>query len=191
MAKIYIMQTGRTTWGDESRAESMAGCPLSKEGAEKVQAAAEQLPAGEIKAIYAGAGEAEHQTAALVAGKLKLRARTCKDLHEFDYGLWQGLTLQEIKRRQPKVYKQWMEQPASVRPPGGETLQEAQERLRKALKGIVKGRKGEPVLLVLGPLATGLIRCLLQGEAVNSYWQHVDRSFAWCSYDVTGGDESL
>jgi broad specificity phosphatase PhoE len=191
VAKIYIMQTGKTTWEDESRVVSAAGSPLSEQGSRTVQAAAMQLPVKEIAAVYAGRGEAEYQTAMLVAKKLKLRVRTHKDLHELDYGLWQGLTFREIKRRQPRVYKQWTERPGSIRPPGGETLEEARQRLRKAVRDIVKRQKGSPVLLVLSPVATGLVRCMLQGEVIGSFWRHVDRGFEWCSYEIADGGESL
>ena len=191
MPRLYIMQTGRTTWEDESRVEPTVGAPLSEEGSQEVKAVASQLPSAEIAAVYAGTSEAERQTAKLVAEKLKLKVRTHNGLHEFDYGLWQGLTFQEIKRRQPRVYKLWVEEPASVRPPGGETLQEARERLSRALKEIVKRQKSRPALLVLGPVAAGLVRCLLQGEKVEALRQQGGQSFAWCSYEVADGGESL
>jgi len=187
MAKIYIMQTGRTTWDEESRVASPSGCPLSREGSEKVVAAATELPAKEIAAVYSGSGAAERQTAALVARQLKVRAKMHKGLGEFDFGLWQGLTLEEIERRNPKVFREWMERPAGVRPPGGEMLDEAQERLRWAMNEILRRLKKRPLLFVLSPVATGLVRCVLQHKLAEELWQHVDSGFAWCTYEVADG----
>jgi len=36
MARIFVMQTGRTTWEDESRVEPTVGAPLSEEGSQEV-----------------------------------------------------------------------------------------------------------------------------------------------------------
>ncbi len=193
MVRIYVMQTGRTTWEVQSRVESAAGSPLSDEGGEQVKDAAAKLPLKEITAVYTSGGEAERQTAKLVAKKLRVKVRTRKDLHEFDYGLWQGLTFQEVRRRQPRVYKQWTEDPTTVRPPGGETLIEAQDRLRKALKGIVKRHrdKDTPILVVLSPVATGLIKCLLQSEVIEGFWKYVDPHFTWGRYDIENESDSL
>ena len=39
-----------------------------------------------------------------------------------NHGLWQGMIIDEVKRKQPKVYKQWQEHPENVCPPEGEML---------------------------------------------------------------------
>jgi len=179
------MQTGRTTWEEQSRVESGAGSPLTEQGAMAVQDAAKELPANEITAVYAcTSGEAERQTAELLAKALRLKVRDNKRLRDLDYGLWQGLTMEEIKRRQPRVFRQWTKAPGSVRPPKGETLTEAQDRLRDALKKILKRQKNGSALLVLRPVALGLVKCLTRNEAVDALWQHVDMSFRWSSFEM-------
>ncbi|MCK4601801.1 MAG: histidine phosphatase family protein [Phycisphaerae bacterium] len=188
MSKLYLVQTGRTTWEDQNRVESSAGAPLTEQGADDISAAGRQLLAHNIDVIYASNGETERQTAGLLAKTLGLKVRTNKDLRELDYGLWQGLTLGEIKRRQPKVFRQWTDAPASVRPPDGETLQETQQRLRKATQNIIKRHKGGTVLVVLRPVALGVMRCLFENAAVETLWQHVDLAFKWACFEVNQGD---
>jgi len=184
MARLLVMQTGQTTWAAQGRIESSAGAPLTNEGIEWVCQCVQALSREAISAIYAADGEAEHQTARLLGDTLGVKIRPNQELREFDFGLWQGLTMEEIKRRQPKLYKRWTEQPTTVRPPGGETLQEAQERLRKATKKVLQRQKGQPALLVLRPVAAGLLRCLLENKPVEELWQHVDPSFKYAGYDV-------
>ena len=185
MTKIYAIQTGQTTWEQQSRVESSAGAPLTDEGTTAVEDAARQLPGQEIKAVYVcTAGEAERQTAELLAKTLKAKIRNNEGLHELDYGLWQGLTVDEIKRRQPRAYRQWTRCPASTRPPQGETLAEAQDRLRSALKEIAKRHKNGSALLVLRPVLMGLLKCLSRHEAVDGLWRHVDQSLSWDCYEL-------
>ncbi|MDY6913718.1 MAG: histidine phosphatase family protein [Planctomycetota bacterium] len=186
MAKLYVIPTGRTTWEEQDRVESAAGAPLCEQGIQCVQDLAKELTPHNIRTVYVSSGEAERQTAKLLAKVLKIKMRPDRDLREIDYGLWQGLMLQEIKRRQPKLYHQWIESPASVRPPGGETLAEADRRLRQALSRIVKRQKEDAALLVLRPVALGLVRCALADEPINNLPQHMDRSFRWASYETDG-----
>ena len=42
------------------------------------------------------------------------------------------MLVSDVKRKQPRVYKRWQEQPESVCPPEGEMLGEADERVRAA-----------------------------------------------------------
>lgn len=187
MRTLYVIQTGQTTWEQQQRMDSTAGAPLTAEGVQAVEFAARELANHGLSAIVASQGEAETQTADLLARALVLKVHADNDIREFDYGLWQGLTIEEVKRRQPKVYRQWTESPASVRPPGGETLEEALQRLRKALKTIVKRHRNGPVLLVLPPILLGLLRCMLAGQDAQGLWQHVDSSFTWASYEMDEG----
>lgn len=184
--KLYLIRTGRTTWEEQSRVDSTAGAPLTDEGTKVVLETAAQLAGLSIGTIYAGSGEAERQTAKLLADTLGVKVKTDPQLRELDYGLWQGLTHEEIKRRNPKVYRQWNECPASVRPPEGETLAEAQQRLIEATRGIIKRSKDAPVPLVLRPIVLALLRCALLGHDPADLWKNVDPNFAWCSYEING-----
>lgn len=190
MTTVYVVQTGETTLEQNQRLESAAGAPLTDQGQLEVLDAARAMNGCEIKTVYACTmGEGERQTAELVAGQLKAKVRDKCELHEFDYGLWQGLTTEEIKRRQPRVYRQWTKSPASVRPPEGETLAEAQLRLKAALKEIVRKHKTGTALLVLRPVLMGLLKCLAENDELDDLWRHVDLSFSWGCYDVD--DQSL
>lgn len=184
MAKLYVIKTGQTTFEAESRIESTAGAPLSDQGVQDVHIAAGQLAAEKLSAIYAAAAETEYQTARLVGRQLGLKVRTVPNLREIDYGMWQGLTLKEIRRRQPKVYRQWSEAPTTVCPPGGETLADGQQRIRKALEGIIRRRKNEPPLLVLRPVVLVLLRCIIEKKAPEAIWKQIDPAFTWCSYEM-------
>ena len=184
MAKLYLIQTGQTMWGPPQRVESVAGQPLTAEGSQEAAVAGRQLRERGIAAVYSGDGEAERQTAALLAAELGVKARTEPGLRELDYGLWQGLTVTEIKRRQPRAYRQWEEAPASVRPPSGESLEELRDRLAPALRAILKRRGGQSVVVVLRPVAMALMRCLLSGQDGSHVWERHDGRLTWYCFDA-------
>ena len=63
-------------------------------------------------------------------------------------------------------------------------LAETQDRIRKAVKGILKRHKGESPLLVLRPVVLGLLRCLLETLQMETLWQNMESHFTWRSYEL-------
>lgn len=185
MTQVYVIRTGQTTWQSQSRVESPAGSPLTDEGVQAVQDTARELARHPIKGVYAcTSGESERQTAELVSPILRAKVHDRRQLHELDFGLWQGLTVEEIKRRQPRAYRQWTRSPGSTRPPEGETLVEARERLKGALKGITKRHKDGSALVVLRPVLAALLKCLAEDESLDELWEQMDDYFRWACYNV-------
>ncbi len=188
MFKVYLVQTGQTTWEAQSRLASYAGSPLSAQGAESVTRTAEELARfNGVNAIYSAGSEGETQTAGILAEALRVKIRNSDDLREIHYGLWQGLTTDEIKRRQPKVFRQWREDPTSICPPEGETLEEAQARLIKAIKRVLKKHKSGSAMFVLSPIAAALLRCRCEAGSLESLWKYVSPDCAWFSYELDAG----
>ena len=54
------------------------------------------------------------------------------------------------------------------------------------LKEITKRHKGRSALLVLRPVALGVLRCALEGAPIEQLWQHVNSGFMWDSYEMEG-----
>ncbi|MBS3734361.1 MAG: histidine phosphatase family protein [Phycisphaerae bacterium] len=190
MTTVYIVQSGQTTWQREARIETAEGGPLTPEGVEQARQVARELSGRRLAAVYTPASEPEQQTAKLLAGGLQLRVRTRKHLREFDYGLWQGLLHDEIRRRQPKVFRRWRRDPGSVRPPGGETLLEAQQRIEKVLREIGRRHRHAAPIVVLRPMATSLVRCLLSREGIEEFWTRVDRDFRYEGFGLAPDDSA-
>ncbi|MFP4105602.1 MAG: histidine phosphatase family protein [Phycisphaerae bacterium] len=186
MARLYVIQTGQTRFETEGRLDSAVGAPLTEEGCQQVRNIARSLQGQEISVVYCGQRESERQTADLLKEQLRVKEKIQKKLQEIDYGLWQGLTVEEIKRRQPKIYRLWTHHPTDVCPPGGESLQDMEQRLRHALRDVLKKHKKDAAALVLRPVAMGLLRCILKGEPAEALWDQVDPEFTWSSYDTNG-----
>lgn len=184
MADFYLIRIGQSLWEQQDRVEPSAGTPLTEQGVAEIQASGAQLADKNIAVVYADAGEAEVKSAQMLAEALGVKVRHDDNLRELDFGLWQGLTTEELHRRHPKVYRQWMESPSSVCPPGGEEIPEAVKRLKAVLKSILKRHKDQSVLIVLRPVAMGLLRCVLQGRQADELWNNVEQGGVWRSYQA-------
>lgn len=190
MRLMYIVRTGETTWDREDRADSLVGVPLTDYGRETIQRVGLELAPHEPSVIIASGGEAELQTAKILGTQLGLKVKTHTGLSEFDFGLWQGLTTEEIKHRKPRLYKQWLEKPSGIRPPNGEILAEAQKRIWEAVCEILKKNKKNTPVVVLKPVVLALLRCQLKDIPLDDVWNFTPLNFTWESYEIGENDQS-
>ncbi len=75
------------------------------------------------------------ETAHAIGSRLGLEVTTEPLVAECDFGAWQGLTAAEIEARWPGELRRWHED-ASVRAPGGESIEDVGNRMRAGLAAI-------------------------------------------------------
>ena len=185
MQKILLIRTGTTEYESQGRIQGTLDVPLSEDGRQEVEQLTENLRQHPVEMLYYAPCRATQQSAEIISEKLGLKSRKLDALQNLDHGLWQGMLIEEVKTKQPKVYKQWQENPESVCPPNGETLQQARERLQQALAKLVKKHKeGTVALLVPEPLMS-LLHCMLLQETVGSLWRsNSEKSPPWEVIDM-------
>jgi broad specificity phosphatase PhoE len=166
MLTILLIRSGTTEFDAQGRIQGTLDVPLSEDGRRQAKATAEELAARPtpIDALYAGPGLSAQQTAEIVGHRLDLKHKTLKKLHNLDQGLWQGLLFDEVKSKQPKVYRQWQERPDTVCPPEGETVKEATDRLKEALAKLTKKHKDGTIALVLAQPLADVMRSFLRHD---------------------------
>ena len=170
MLNILVVRAGSTEFTGQGRVQGTLDVPLSEDGRREIELASEQLEDQQIEAIYCGPCRASKQSAEIIGRKLDLKPKTIDKLRNLDHGLWQGMLIDEVKTKQPKVYKQWQERPETVCPPDGETIQDAQDRLQAVLKKLTKKHKSGTVAVVLiDPLAK-LWRHLVREDDLGDMW---------------------
>ena len=144
---------------------------LSRHGADEVAHLAHELSGRGIEAIYTGTCHPTLETATAIAETLDVKLKKLKHMHNLDHGLWQGMLIEEVRRKQPTVYRQWQDQPESIRPPQGETLAEARARVDQALTKILKKHKSGVIGLVLPEPLASLVRAKLTQRELGDLWE--------------------
>ena len=177
---IYLVQCGATDWSGPAGQERMQGrisLPLSPVGQEQAAGAARRLAEIELAAVYSPDAEACLQTAkAVAAGHKGCKVRKLADLEEVNLGLWQGMLVSEVKSRHPRVYRQWLDEPASVTPPEGEGFTDAYQRVCAAVKKVIRRHGADSpanVVLVAPLLTAALVRCFLNRCPLSDIWKLV------------------
>ncbi|MEZ6087775.1 MAG: histidine phosphatase family protein [Pirellulaceae bacterium] len=188
MLSILLVRPGATDFDDQRRIKGSLDMPLSACGREQVRRTAEAVADVQLQAVYTAPCESAMITSAeLVAGR-DIRIKAIPDFRNIDHGLWHGKLLDEVRRQQPRLYRQAEENPNSICPPGGETFDQAKHRVFKALrKAIRKHRHGAIALVIPDPLAS-VVRCILSGEGPRSLWLSEVDTGEWELIELATGD---
>ena len=88
-------------------------------------------------------------------------------------GLWEGLRLDDLRQRYPKVIQQWETAPATVVPPEGESFGDAISRLRDATRKLLHRHRGRTVALALRPTAKQIVSGILHGQTPEQIAVHL------------------
>ena len=148
MTTIVLVRHGETDLNRDRRFRGRLDVPLNAVGRGQAEACARRItdewkPTG----VYSSPLSRAVQTAQPIARGLGLSVQVDAAFADLDYGQWQGLTLDEARRRWPDLVEAWHKDAACVAPPGGESLLEVQSRAVAGLRAIVARR--EPTTLVV------------------------------------------
>ncbi len=168
MTQVVLIRPGATVYDEQNRVQGILDVPLSERGRAEVAQLATTLAEARsgiaLMALYCGPGESVVRTAEAVGKALGLRPKRIDDLRNLDQGLWQGLQLNEIKRRNLKVFRQWLDDPVTICPPLGETIENAMERIKTVLRPLIRRHHDEAIGLVVAEPIAQLIACYLRRD---------------------------
>ena len=90
------------------------------------------------------------------------------------------MLVKDVKLKQPRVYRQWQDQPETVCPPQGETVNDAEERLEGAVLKLTKKFKAEGLVAVVLPEpAASVLRHVLRHDELGDLWAGRNGEAPW------------
>jgi broad specificity phosphatase PhoE len=179
MVQIVLIRPGSTDYDEQGRIQGTLDIPLSEQGAREVQQIIQGIRQLDISTIYCGPCCCVCQTAEAISKALGSKLKKLDALRNIDHGLWQGMLIEDVRRKQPTVYRQWQEQPEIICPPEGEMLSEARQRVQAALAKILKKhREGAIGLVVPEPLAS-VLHSYLSNSEVGGLWKDCSVCGRW------------
>lgn len=116
MAHLYLVRHGHTPWDEGRRMKGQLDVPLSSLGESQASAARAYFRGADIAAVYVSTLRRTRETARLLATGGSLRV--CHLIDERNWGLWQGLTPEEIRGQRAGAEPDW-----GATAPLGETLE--------------------------------------------------------------------
>ena len=185
--KVLIVRPGCTELDDQGRIAGTLDLPMSDAGVQQIFALARELSDVEIDKIYSGPGAAARQTAEILAGDRKVKVKLEEDLRNLDYGLWHGMRLDELKENQPKLVKMWQDQPHSVCPPDGESVEDVEVRAQRFVKKLIKKNKTGAIVVVTAEPVACVVKSILENADISENWTIEARSGTWDA--IVSGDQ--
>jgi len=168
---LVVIRTGPTDYDLQGRIRGNLDIPLAPAGVAAAGASGRDLAAVPPSALYTSPTRCAVETADLIGATLGLVPRRVPLLVGLDLGLWQGMLVSEIRRRQPRLSRLWEEDPWRVVPPDGEPLAAARDRISQAIGKIVARHAGERVAVVVPQPLDRIIVALMTGEPAGDLWE--------------------
>lgn len=184
MTRLILIRHGQTDWNVEGRWQGQADVPLNSRGLEQAQQLAKELADAGIQAIYASDMQRALQTVQPLSRLTGLPVLSDPRLREIHQGEWQGMLVTEIMARYGELFHRRKEDPLAVAPPGGETLEQVQQRAYQVLDEILERHPHETVAIVAHGFVIALLRLRLEHRPVEDVWQLVPQSGQWLEYSL-------
>jgi broad specificity phosphatase PhoE len=169
--RILLIRHGETEWNRIHRFQGKIDVPLNLEGVDQAQALARALKNECLVAIYSSPLTRAMETARLVKGfhpSTPLFEEA--GLIEMDLGEFDGMEVQRWTESYPDFRKRWFEAPATLTMPGGESLQEVQNRAVDTLERITRNYSPESTLLISSHNFVNLtILCYALGKSLDRF----------------------
>ncbi|HWI00441.1 MAG TPA: histidine phosphatase family protein [Propionibacteriaceae bacterium] len=138
-ADVVLLRHGDTRLSPERRFSGVgsAGLGLSAAGRDQAQRAAGSalLQGGAFAEVLTSPLTRCQETARIVAAALGVSVVVDPDLREMDFGLWEGMTFDEVQDRYPEDLRRWTESAAASPTGSSETFTAVLDRM-----GTVAGR---------------------------------------------------
>ena len=171
--KVFLVRHGETEWNSEGRWQGQSDICLNEKGIEQVNATARLL--GDLIAcrptIYTSDLRRARQTAEILGKELQIVPKENRTLRECDFGLWNGMTFDEIKTSCYEAFCQWVSTPGSE-VERTESLDAVQKRAHKSFTEITNAHdQNEVIIIVSHALWIKVLICKIIGSQPNNYYK--------------------
>lgn len=161
-ARLILLRHGATEAAAQGRCYGKLDVGLSPAGYEQAERAAALLSRQPLAAVYASPRRRASDTARRLAQPRGLAVTLREDLSELDFGDFEGLSYDEVARREPAFYRAWMERPTEAQFPNGESFAVMQARVLRAAAEIRRACAGSAAAIV----AHGGTNRIILGDAL-------------------------
>ncbi len=182
-AKVYLIRHGETEDADSRRYKGHLDVPLSENGVGQIKRLSAYL-SGEVKgisgtlgAVYCSGLSRAVKSAEIIAEPFGLKPIVVEDFKERGFGVWEGMSFDEIQEKYPDAFSAWAENPLKFSPMEGESTLDVKERALKTFNDITGKHKGDSIAIVAHGGVNRVILCELLGIPLENIFR-IEQDFA-------------
>ena len=146
--RIYLARHGQVEGYQEKRYNGQINVPLTGLGKEQSERVCACLAGIALDAVYSSDLDRSCYCARLIADRHGLVVVAEEALREINFGAWEGRTWAELQEAYPRDWQNRLQDLANYQVPGGESLQDAADRIRPVIRRIFAKHPGGDVALV-------------------------------------------
>jgi alpha-ribazole phosphatase len=169
MTKLILIRHGETDYNLQNRYCGFSNPSLNKNGIWQSRKLADRFSNIKVEKIYSSDLKRAIETAKIIFKKNSIEQ--LPGFREMNFGIFEGLKYDEIVKKYPSLYKDWIDNPIRIKLPNGEALEDLVERVRKRLTFLLSQHKDGEIALVThgGPIRVILCDALKFNLA--SFWK--------------------
>ncbi len=170
MVELILVRHGYSKGNKDSMFTGHMDVPLIDVGFKQAELVSDYILENfKVDAIYSSPMSRSSETVRKVADTLNLPIILDKGLIEIHGGDWEGVTFEDIAKRDPEFFKHWWENKGVVRCPNGESMEDAGKRAMVALKKICEENDGKTLVIASHGGVIRSLQCLLLGVDMNNF----------------------
>jgi broad specificity phosphatase PhoE len=171
MTTVYLVRHGQTAWNKEEVFRGRADIPLNETGRQEAFLTGEYLRGVKVDAVYSSPLARAVETAEAISRYQGKEVGILEGLIDIDFGQWQGISHEAVRKRYGELYRQWRDTPHLVRFPGGESLGEVRQRALRAIDEAVVRHADQTPVMVSHRVVNKVVLCGLLGLDNSHFWQ--------------------
>lgn len=184
---LYLVRHGETGSDDKKRYKGSIDVPLSTRGEEQIinasifieesiiaSKSAQALSyladihgatvSNDVKtSIYCSSLVRAKKSGEIIGQRLNVEPVVINEFRERSFGIWEGLSFQEIKDRYPEEFHQWAKDPLRYGPPQGESTIDVKNRVIPKFKSILKSNQTGNIIIAAHGGINRVILCTILG----------------------------
>lgn len=174
--RVYLVRHGATQLTAEDRFSGSVGVDLSDEGRWQARQLGVRLQHEQIAAVYASPLSRAMETAQIISGHCQVETMVRDGLREISHGHWEGLARADVETRFAQEYEEWVADPFTAAPQGGESGVSVLARALPVMREVVTRHSGERVLVVSHKATIRLLLSSLLGIDARGYRDRLDQA---------------
>lgn len=182
VTELVIVRHGETELNRDGVFRGRLDVGLNDRGREQAEAVAGALAPEPVASVLSSPLSRAYDTAAAIASRHGLAVTVDDAFHNLDLGEWQGRAKDRVRAESPDLWRLWVEDPARLRIPGGESLDDVLTRARSRALELVEEHAGRRVVVVTHRSVAKLLGGALLGLGTDAFWRLYLDNAAYCVF---------
>ncbi|MDR3353852.1 MAG: histidine phosphatase family protein [Synergistaceae bacterium] len=193
--RFFLIRHGETIWNKSFRYQGSSDTELCENGREQARKLGVRLRTTIPARVVSSPLSRAYETARIIMehNDSSVEIEKTPDLREICFGIWEGLTPDEVKALDGEKLVMWRAAPFSVMPSEGEALEDVINRVSRAARNLIEsGMPGEVTFVIAhGGSLRALLAVMMKFDDMNITWRMRMDNCSITVVDIWGGRPSL